>query len=83
MAIKTKDIFIGDLANIATIVANITLFAVLIYELFGPMLTKISLTKAGDIKPDEKISARTKDTAEFRRPHDPHPNEHHRHHKKH
>ena len=40
------------------IVANITLFAVLIYEIFGPMLTKIALTKAGDIKPDEKVSAR-------------------------
>lgn len=40
------------------IVANITLFAVLIYELVGPMLTKIALTKAGDIKPDGKTSAR-------------------------
>ena len=75
---KTKSIFTGDLSNIATIGANITLFAVLIYELFGPMLTKISLTKAGDIKPEEKKSARTKDTVEFRRPHEPHPNEHHR-----
>lgn len=43
------------------IVANITLFAVLIYELIGPMLTKIALTKAGDIKPEGKTSAR--DTA--------------------
>lgn len=33
------------------IVQNITLFAVLIYEIFGPMLTKIALTKAGDIDP--------------------------------
>lgn len=40
------------------IVANITLFAVLIYELIGPMLTKIALTKAGDIKPEGKTSAR-------------------------
>ncbi len=40
------------------IVANITLFAVLIYEIVGPMLTKISLTKAGDIKPEGKVSAR-------------------------
>lgn len=39
-------------------VSNITLFAVLIYELVGPMLTKIALTKAGDIKPDGKTSAR-------------------------
>lgn len=39
-------------------VANITLFAVLVYELIGPMLTKIALTKAGDIKPEGKTSAR-------------------------
>ena len=40
------------------IVANITLFAVLVYELIGPMLTKIALTKAGDINPEGKTSAR-------------------------
>lgn len=40
------------------LVANITRFAVLIYELVGPMLTKIALLKAGDIKPEEKVSAR-------------------------
>ena len=33
------------------LVRNITLFAVLIYELFGPLLTKQALLKAGDIKP--------------------------------
>ena len=41
-----------------TIVANITLFAVLVYELIGPMLTKIALLKAGDIKPEGKVSRR-------------------------
>ena len=40
------------------IVANITLFAVLIYEIVGPMLTKISLQKAGEIRPEGKVSAR-------------------------
>ena len=40
------------------IVANITLFAVLIYELVGPMLTKISLLKAGEIEPEGKVSRR-------------------------
>ena len=40
------------------IVANITLFAVLIYEIFGPMLTKMALLKAGDIQPEGKTSAR-------------------------
>ncbi|MBO4330982.1 MAG: cation:proton antiporter [Oscillospiraceae bacterium] len=32
-------------------IRNIVLFSVLIYELVGPMLTKIALTRAGDIKP--------------------------------
>ena len=40
------------------IVQSITLFAVLVYEIFGPYLTKIALTKAGDIKPDGAVSAR-------------------------
>ena len=40
------------------VVANITLFSVLVYELIGPSLTKMALTKAGDIKPDGAISAR-------------------------
>ncbi len=41
-----------------TIVGDITLFSVLIYELVGPYLTKVSLTKAGEIQPEEKTSAR-------------------------
>jgi Kef-type K+ transport system membrane component KefB len=41
-----------------TIVANITLFAVLVYELIGPMLTKIALLKAGEIEPEGAISRR-------------------------
>ena len=45
-------------AQTATIVINITLFAVLIYELIGPLLTKIALTKAGEIIPEGKTSAR-------------------------
>lgn len=42
------------------LVANITLFSVLVYELVGPFLTKISLLKAGEIKPEEKVSNRGK-----------------------
>jgi NhaP-type Na+/H+ or K+/H+ antiporter len=42
-----------------SVVANITLFSVLIYELVGPFLTKTALLKAGEIKPEEKVSART------------------------
>jgi Kef-type K+ transport system membrane component KefB len=45
-------------ATIAEIVVNITLFAVLIYELVGPLLTKIALQKAGEINPEGKTSAR-------------------------
>ncbi len=53
MAIKAE-----SLGEAGHIVANITLFSVLIYELVGPYLTKISLTKAGEIKPEGKTSAR-------------------------
>ena len=42
----------------AAIVVNIVLFAVLVYEIIGPFLTKISLLKAGEIKPEGKTSAR-------------------------
>ena len=40
------------------LVLNITLFAVLVYEIVGPFLTKISLTKAGEIIPEGRVSAR-------------------------
>ena len=36
------------------IIRNITLFSVLIYELVGPLLTKMALTKAGEITPEIK-----------------------------
>ncbi len=39
-------------------IKSITLFAILIYEIVGPSLTRMALTKAGDIKPEEKVSAR-------------------------
>ena len=60
MAIKAEAAFVGANAHIGVIVANITLFAVLVYELIGPTLTKMSLLKSGDIKPEEKISSRDK-----------------------
>ena len=37
--------------NQGALIRNITLFAVLIYELFGPIFTRMALTAAGDIKP--------------------------------
>ena len=53
MAIKAV-----ELGPDGAIVRNITLFAVLVYELVGPFLTKIALTKAGDIKREGRKSAR-------------------------
>lgn len=47
-----------ELGPDGAIVRNITLFAVLIYEIIGPFLTKMALTKAGDIKAEGRISAR-------------------------
>lgn len=47
-----------ELGPDGAIVRNITLFAVLIYEIVGPFLTKIALTKAGDIKEEGRKSAR-------------------------
>lgn len=47
-----------ELGPDGAIVRNITLFAVLIYEIFGPFLTKMALTKAGDIKGEGRKSAR-------------------------
>ena len=47
-----------ELGPDGAIVRNITLFAVLIYEIVGPFLTKMALTKAGDIKKEGRKSAR-------------------------
>lgn len=48
------------LPEIGIIIFNLTLFSVLIYELIGPFLTKVALTKAGEIDPEGKVSERTK-----------------------
>jgi len=41
----------SELGEVGIMVGNIVLFGVLIYELVGPLMTKIALTKAGDIHP--------------------------------
>ena len=41
----------AELGDEGIIIRNIVLFGVLIYELFGPMLTKMALMKAGEISP--------------------------------
>lgn len=40
-----------QLGSEGALIRNITLFAVLIYELFGPLFTRMALTAAGEIKP--------------------------------
>ncbi len=44
-----------------SVIRSVALFAVLIYELFGPLLTRIALQKAGEIK-DRPLSDREKGT---------------------
>lgn len=56
MAITAATLPGGDLTR------NVVLFAVLIYELVGPTLTKRSLTAVGEIKPEGRTSARTHNT---------------------
>ena len=53
-----------------TLIRNIVLFSVLIYELIGPSLTKMALTKAGDIqaKSPEMLSRRQRRLSEITKP---------------
>ncbi len=57
MAMTAANLADGALAR------NVVLFAVLVYELVGPSLTKRSLLAAGEIKPEGRTSARTHNTA--------------------
>ena len=41
----------ASLPGEGALIRNITLFAVLVYEIVGPLMTKMSLIAAGDIKP--------------------------------
>lgn len=60
VALGMSAIVAKTLGENGTLIRNITLFGVLIYELFGPTLTKYALIKAGDIvdKPKEIIDRR-------------------------
>ena len=53
MAVMAAKLPNGDM------VRNVVLFAVLIYELVGPALTKMALNRAGEINPEGRTSART------------------------
>lgn len=52
-----------ELGEVGEMIRNIVLFSVLVYELVGPMLTKIALTKAGNIQPKPKEKERKHRTA--------------------
>ena len=52
----------AELGEPGAMVRNIVLFGVLIYELVGPTLTRIALTKAGDIKPKKQVPVAAKET---------------------
>lgn len=52
-----------ELGEVGSMIRNIVLFSVLIYELFGPVLTKIALTKAGNIEPKPHHKERKHRTA--------------------
>ncbi len=51
VALGMCSIAAANLPGEGALIRNITLFAVLIYELFGPVFTRWALTQAGDIKP--------------------------------
>ena len=58
-----------QLGNEGTLIRNIILFAVLIYELVGPLLTKMALSAAGDIKPiPEEVKNRRRNLLEKTKP---------------
>ena len=51
-----------QLGEMGSLIRNITLFAVLIYELVGPLLTRMALSAAGEIKPvSDEVKNRRKD----------------------
>ena len=44
----------AEFGDQGALIRNITLFAVLVYELFGPLMTRQALMSAGEIKPMEQ-----------------------------
>ena len=51
VALGMASIARAELGETGVMIGNIVLFGVFIYELVGPLMTKIALTKAGDIHP--------------------------------
>ena len=50
VALGMSAIVLQTMGEDGVLIRNIVLFAVLVYEIFGPVLTKMALTKSGDIK---------------------------------
>ena len=55
MALGMSVTVAAEFGETGALVRNIVLFSVLIYELVGPLLTKMALTAAGDITPKPSI----------------------------
>ena len=55
VALGMSVIVAAEFGHDGAITRNIVLFSVLIYELVGPLLTKMALTAAGDIRPKPTI----------------------------
>ena len=51
VALGMSVVVASEFGEAGAIIRNIVLFSVLIYELVGPLLTKMALTAAGEIKP--------------------------------
>ena len=55
VALGMSTIVAAEFGQAGSIIRNIVLFSVLIYELVGPLLTKMALTAAGEIKPKPDV----------------------------
>lgn len=53
----------AELPGDGALIRNIVLFAVLVYEMLGPVMTKWALTKAGDIRPKSEELLRRRERA--------------------
>lgn len=71
MAMSAQDLLDGRT------VRNVVLFSVLVYELVGPALTKRALISAGEIIPENKTSARQKNSKQHKIFHIGEPHEKH------
>lgn len=55
VALGMSVVVAAEFGEAGAIIRNIVLFSVLIYELVGPLLTKMALTAAGEIKPKPSV----------------------------